>query len=101
MNTWEVSPLSYLDKRPPEYPDSRLFSQYVTVRDGTRLAVDIHLPGSEKNSTAFPAILILTPYYRRFARQPGSPNDIDDCPTIAFYRDMFVPRGYALVVGGG
>ena len=73
MNTWEVSPLSYLEKRPPEYPDSRLFSQYVTVRDGTRLAVDIHLPGSEKNSTAFPAILILTPYYRRFARQPGSP----------------------------
>ena len=42
-------------------------------------------------------ILILTPYYRRFALRRGARNDIDDCPTIAFYRDMFVPRGYALV----
>ena len=98
MNTWKVSPLSYLDKRQPEFSDQKLFSQYVTVRDGTRLAVDIHLPGSKKSSTAFPTILILTPYYRRFALRPGAQTGIDDCPTIAFYRDMFVPRGYALVV---
>jgi len=96
--TWQVPPLAYLDRRPPEFDGERLISQYVTVRDGTRLAVDVHLPGAGETDVACPAIMILTPYYRRFALRPGCRNDIDDCPTIAFYRDMFVPRGYALVI---
>ena len=96
-DTWQVPPLAYLDRRPAEFDGERILSQYVTVRDGTRLAVDVHLPGNEKTDTAFPAILILTPYYRRFALRAGCRDDMDACPTIAFYRDMFVPRGYALV----
>ena len=95
--TWKVAPLSYLDRRPPEFDGERILSQYVTVRDGTRLAVDVHLPGDGQSDQRFPAIFVLTPYYRRFALAPGHRNDIDACPTIAFYRDMFVPRGYALV----
>ena len=97
MDTWQVSPLEYLENRPALYKDEQLFSLYVKVRDGIKLAVDVHLPGKETTSVAFPVILILTPYYRRFALRPGSRNNIDNCPTIAFYRDMFVPRGYALV----
>ena len=97
-DTWRVPPLTYLDSRPLEHEGERLISQYVTVRDGTRLAVDVHLPGEAENGGPFPAIMVLTPYYRRFALRSGSRNDIDACPTIAFYRDMFVPRGYALVV---
>jgi len=94
---WRVAPLEYLDRRPAEFEGERIISQYVTVRDGTKLAVDVHLPGTEPGDAAFPAIMVLTPYYRRFALRPGCRNDIDACPTVAFYRDMFVPRGYALV----
>ncbi|MBT5296787.1 MAG: CocE/NonD family hydrolase [Rhodospirillaceae bacterium] len=95
---WVVSPPAYLKERPAEYDGERIISRYVTVRDGTKLAVDIHLPGTDTSDGSYPAILILTPYYRRFALRAGCRNDIDDAPTIAFYRDMFVPRGYALVV---
>ena len=44
-DAWRVPPLAYLDNRPPEHEGERLISQYVTVRDGTKLAVDVHLPG--------------------------------------------------------
>jgi len=94
---WQVSPLAYLDQRPDEYEGERLISQYVEVRDGTKLAVDVHLPGEADGQGPFPAILVLTPYYRRFALRPGCRNDIDACPTVAFYRDNFVAKGYALV----
>ena len=94
---WQVPPLAYLERRPATFEGERILSQYVTVRDGTRLAVDVHLPGGDESSGPYPAIMILTPYYRRFALSHGHRNDIDSCPTIAFYRDMFVPRGYALV----
>ncbi|MDD9876897.1 MAG: CocE/NonD family hydrolase, partial [Magnetovibrio sp.] len=94
---WRVPPLAYLDGRPAIFEGERIISQYVEVRDGTRLAVDVHLPGGEDAGQPVPAILVLTPYYRRFALRDGHRPDIDACPTIAFYRDMFVPRGYALV----
>jgi uncharacterized protein len=94
---WTVSPAAYLENRDQDAHGERLLSQYVTVRDGTRLAVDVHLPGTEDNGVNYPAILILTPYYRRFALRQGHRPDIEPCATIAFYRDMFVPRGYALV----
>ncbi|HXD40030.1 MAG TPA: CocE/NonD family hydrolase, partial [Ramlibacter sp.] len=75
-------------------------SCYVTMRDGVRLAVDVYVP--EDNGSApprrdrrFPAIVILTPYYRRFKLTgPGA----DPSPNAAKYRDFFVPRGYAMVV---
>ncbi len=94
---WNVAPLDYLKNRITEAEGERLFSKYVTVRDGTRIAVDVHLPGTEDIGASYPAILILTPYYRRFALREGHRPNIDACATVAFYRDMFVPRGYALV----
>ena len=94
---WRVPPLAYLEQRPGTFSGERLRSQYVAVRDGTKLAVDVHLPGMDDTGGRFPAILILTPYYRRFALRDGHRPEIDPCPTIAFYRDIFVPRGYALV----
>jgi len=94
---WTTPPPDYLATRAPEYAGERIRSQYVTVRDGTKLAVDVHLPGTETTGERFPAILVLTPYYRRFQLADGHRPEIDACPTIAFYRDMFVPRGYALV----
>lgn len=98
MTGFQVRPDEYLNSRPPEYTGSRILSQYVTVRDGTRLAVDVHLPGTAATSgEIFPAICVFTPYYRRFALAQDAANDLDAAPTVAFYRDMFVARGYALV----
>ncbi|MBM3561007.1 MAG: CocE/NonD family hydrolase, partial [Alphaproteobacteria bacterium] len=43
-----------------------------------------------------PTILIQTPYVRRFALTPGA--NAEPSPNVYRYRDMFVPRGYAVVV---
>src|SRR5205085_7644838 len=45
----------------------------------------------------WPTIAIFTPYYRRFRLKSGA-NDVEAAPGAFRYRDMFVPRGYALVV---
>jgi uncharacterized protein len=44
-----------------------------------------------------PAILIFTPYYRRFALRADAPAGTEASPGVARWRDLFVPRGYALV----
>lgn len=97
MTGWAVDPLEYIKLNPPKFEGERLSSQYVTVRDGTKLAIDLHLPGTIDDGAAYPVICIFTPYYRRFALRNGHRPDIDPAPTIAFYRDHFVPQGYALV----
>ena len=94
---WRVPPSEYLARRPAthEVPEPR--SCYVTMRDGCRLAADYYLPRPKAGTAAarrFPTIVILTPYYRRFAvTAPGS----EPSPNVAKYRDFFVPRGYAMV----
>jgi putative CocE/NonD family hydrolase len=91
---WRVPPSAYLATRPPEWPVSPPASQYVTMRDGCDLAVDVYLPDG---AGPCPAVLILTPYYRRFALKPGT-TGVEAAPGAARWRDLFVPRGYALVV---
>lgn len=95
---WRVAPSEYLKRRPATHAVGQPRSCYVTMRDGCKLAVDVYLPDSDearRKSARFPAIAILTPYYRRFAVSgPGA----DPSPNAAKYRDFFVPRGYAIVV---
>jgi hypothetical protein len=66
-------------------------------RDGGRLpaAVDVYLPPGA--SGRLPAILIFTPYYRRFALRARAPPESEASPGVARWRDLFVPRGCALV----
>ena len=94
---WKVSPREYVRSLDKAYQGERLISKYVTMRDGIKLAVDVHLPGTEDEQKAYPTICVFTPYYRRFAVNEATGSNIDPCPTIAFYRDNFVKRGYALV----
>src|SRR6185436_3393142 len=122
---WRVTPGEYLKRRPATHRIPKPSSRYLTMRDGCRLAIDVYLPEvvapgasqalaapgapqalvapgapqeqrpGAQSSAAFPTICILTPYYRRFATSgPGA----DPCPNALIYREMFVPRGYALVV---
>ncbi|MDX1431278.1 MAG: CocE/NonD family hydrolase [Gammaproteobacteria bacterium] len=98
-DAWLVTPHRYLERNAPRYRRGfRRTSRYVTVRDGTRLAVDVHLPLGAGDDETFPALLLLTPYYRRFALRPGHDPEVQESPNTGHYRDFFVPRGYAVVV---
>src|SRR4051812_29225703 len=93
---------AYLARRQAECasPDKPV-SEYVAMRDGCRLAVDVYLPQRSAGAAPaakLPTILILTPYYRRFALKSGAPAGTENSPNAAKYRDFFVPRGYALAV---
>lgn len=93
---WETPPSRYLASRPAQHLVGAPKSLYVAMADGCRLAVDVILPDGNA-SRRWPTILILTPYVRRFALAAGA-NDVEPSPNSYRYRDMFVPRGYAVVV---
>ena len=91
---WRLSAAAYLDRRGPARPGPPvLTSLYVPARDGTRLAVDIHLPPG--TSGPVPAVLLFTPYCRRFALADGA--NAEPSPGVAQYRDFFPGHGYAVV----
>ena len=94
-SAWKVSPSRYLAARPAQHRVGEPRSLYVTMPDGCRLAADVILPDGDA-SRHWPTVLILTPYVRRFVVTPGS--NVEPSPNTFRYRDMFVPRGYALVV---
>ncbi|MEQ5776675.1 CocE/NonD family hydrolase [Thalassospira sp. NFXS8] len=88
---------AYEAERPVPYtlPDVPV-SRYVTMRDGCRLAVDVYLPQGADPEVQFPALMLFTPYFRRFKLTPDSttiPN-----PNTGKFSDYFVPRGYAVIV---
>jgi uncharacterized protein len=96
---WHTDPASYLASRDvthaiPEKPTSR----YLIMPDGVRIAIDVYLPEGPQPDGGFPTVLHLTPYYRRFALRDDARAGIETSPNAAASRDMFVPRGYAMVV---
>ena len=98
-NAWVKYPDQYIEQHPPRFsPGFRRTSEYVSVRDGIKLAVDIHLPEGCPADTRLPTLVIFTPYYRRFVLQPPEADGIEASPNTCVYRDFFVPHGYALVV---
>lgn len=94
-SAWKVPPSRYLAGRPAEHRVGSPRSVYVAMADGCRLAVDVMLPDGDA-SRRWPTVLILTPYVRRFQLAAGS--NVEPSPNSYRYRDMFVPRGYAVVV---
>src|SRR5947208_1881536 len=56
-----------------QYTDVVKTSQYVTVRDGTRLAVDIYRPAIKGKPVAkrFPVVWLHTPYRRAYVDRSG------------------------------
>ena len=95
---WRVPPGTYLAKRPVSFRLGHPNSQYVTMRDGCRLAVDAYVPQPVEATAAksFPTIVFFTPYYRRFKLRPGGSGEVN--PNTGKFRDFFVPRGYAVVI---
>jgi len=95
-SAWRVPPSRYLANRPADFSVGKPTSSYVTMADGCRLALDVILPDGDA-SRRWPTVLILTPYVRRFEVAAGV-EGVEPSPNTYRYRDMFVPRGYALVV---
>ncbi len=97
-NAWRVTPSAYLERRPAIYGTSAPTSRYLEMEDGCRLAIDIYLPtAGETGVRRWPTIVMCTPYYRRFKVAPDVPRPLLADPRARFC-DMFVPRGYALIV---
>lgn len=101
-HAWREIPNAYLARRPAEYRmPARPSSLYVPMRDGCRIAIDVYLPqnapGAAGPGPRWPTILFLTPYYRRFAVGPTD-RRVEPSPGAGRFRDLLVPRGYALVV---
>ena len=63
-------PLEYSGYTFVEWNDSVRASEYVTMTDGTKIAVDYYLPSEYIESgtppTSFPVVLIYTPYSRGY-----------------------------------
>lgn len=95
---WNIDPARYLASRPPALKISEPRSLYLAMPDGVKLAIDVYVPEGDAPEEGFPALLHLTPYYRRFALKEGAPPGTEACPNAAKFRDMFVTRGYAMVV---
>ena len=75
-------------------PGVETTSQYVPTRDGTRLAVDVHLPEKRDNEERLPALLTLTRYWRSSENpRTGQPN-----PAVGSLFKRFLDHGYAVVV---
>lgn len=96
---WTLDPQTYLEGRERTHTiPPRPRALYLEMADGVRLAVDVHVPEGGMPEGGFPAIMIFTPYYRRFALAPDAPEGTEPCPNAGAYRDAFVPHGYAVVI---
>ncbi len=99
---WGVSAADYAAARPATFGLGAPSSAYVAMRDGCRLALDVYLPqiGPDRQvpHPRLPTLIIFTPYYRRFRLKAGAPAGTEPSPNAGKWRDLFVPRGYALVV---
>lgn len=101
-DAWLLPASRYAKKRAATHASEvALFSQYVAMRDGCRLALDVYLPrplseaGSNDNAEKFPTIVIFTPYTRRFH---SLDSEVEISPNTARYTSFFPRFGYAVVV---
>ncbi|MEO8698688.1 MAG: CocE/NonD family hydrolase [Kofleriaceae bacterium] len=99
MNRADAMPAcdDYARTRPPICDTIASSSHYVTMRDGVRIAIDVHLPGERADK--LPAIIRQTRYFRALeptplARMLGEAR-VD--PVNGRMRRYFVARGYAWI----
>lgn len=80
-------------------PDAVKFSQYVTMRDGVQIAIDVYLPRSLSQGESIPTILHQTRYWRSWAfRWPMSwVNGSKPRGSLAPYVKRFLSHHYAWV----
>ena len=91
----------FADPPKPRYKGIASTSQYLAMRDGTRIAVDVMLPADLPSDTRLPVLMIMARYWRSFElRVPTPPNKALLGPREAI-ADYLIPRGFAMVVVDG
>jgi putative CocE/NonD family hydrolase len=89
------SPGQYSGYSSADYPTHTTTSQYVTMRDGVRIAVDVHIPTGGPVQDKFPTVLVMTPYHRASVTDEGV-RDYLSSPTSEFlYVNSY---GYVMVI---
>jgi len=68
-------------------------SFYVSARDGTRLAVDVALPGDREPEARLPTLIELTRYWRA----SENPATGEPYPALDVWDQAFLAQGYAVV----
>ncbi len=87
-----VAPLDAQAPSPPA-ADHVTTSEYVTMRDGTRIAVDVHLPAARPAGARLPALLEITRYWRA----SEDPTTGARRPSLNSLDRLFLRNGYAVV----
>ena len=104
------SHLKYSGYSSPQYNSFKKESQYITVKDGTKLGTDIFLPTNGSKDKKFPTIFIFTPYNRSYLHPKlkwyekigarisrGTWGPVFDWSTRDDIK-LFLSHGYAIVV---
>jgi uncharacterized protein len=71
----------------PQYKEITTSALYLTMRDGTKIAIDVLLPKGLPAATKIPALLSITRYWR--AKENREPDNL---------QKFFVNHGYALIM---
>ncbi len=84
--------------REAAYQGAQTSSHYLSMRDGTKIAIDVCLPKDLATSSKLPAILIMARYWRSFAlRTPDQPGKAPMGPRDPI-ADFLVTHGYAVLL---
>jgi hypothetical protein len=89
------SPFTYSGFSSPRYTSHTKTSQYVTVSDGTQLAVDVFLPSDGPDRSSFPVVFTYTPYDR--AQIDPATGEVSMDFSTSSLGEMLLSYGYALV----
>jgi putative CocE/NonD family hydrolase len=65
------APGQYSGYTSPEYKSFAVTSQYITMRDGVRIAVDVYIPADGPARDKFPTVLVMLPYHRASVTDQG------------------------------
>jgi predicted acyl esterase len=88
---------AYASRVPPSFGREPVRSLYLPMRDGARVAIDVHLPSG---AGRVPTLIRQTRYFRAMHARRWASRFIPDVtldPINARMRDFFVRRGYAWV----
>lgn len=97
-DTGKISrPFKYEGYSSPEYKTFIHLSEYVSMFDGTKIAVKVYLPSEGPSTASFPVIFTYTPYHQE-SLNPATGERIPHFSKEAI--DFFTSYGYALVCAG-
>jgi putative CocE/NonD family hydrolase len=96
------APFEPLTELHPLFAEMQVYSAYIPMRDGVRLAADVYLPAPLLPGARLPAILEQTRYWRSSQLRPPlswfMPKEGEAFPLLRRQRHFFTSQGYVVVV---